>query len=374
MAGRQKNALLRALFDASRRDARKVTLAPVAFITAAPEEAARKHRRVLVGEERRQVVESVTAILGDWRLSPWEHEGPARHVLRSDLCLRGARWVRADADAERIVAEGLRAIGAPSVRPTWDEGQRYAAGAKEQCRYCAGPIPQRLFGGNAKPLFCSDGCARRAHDLWEFEVGRFEGSSALAAYRGVLRSRHQPRTCQNCGTAFRPVRDADAKNRFCSPECAATGSRTIPERECAQCGALFRPRSNQDAGIFCSVTCKHDSFAARKIVRTCVYCGDEFQAKTEKAQYCGDRHMFQAMQVAKRIAKMEATGKPYSPRGPERHHAERMIAEHFAAKNAAPAPCLTAEALDNILILADYRRAKSDPAAEAVARLFDGAA
>lgn len=372
MAGRAKKALLRVLFDLDRRLSKRITLAPVALQAAAPEEVTRKLRRVLVGDERRQVVDSVTVVLRDWRLSPWEHEGPARNALRSDLCLRGAQWPRADAEADRIVAEGLRAIGAPTIRPTRDEGQRYATSGREQCRYCTGPIPKRLFGGNAKPVFCSDGCARRAHDLWEFEAGRFAGSSALAAYRGVLRSRHEPRTCQQCGGAFRPVREADAKNRFCSPECSAAGQRTIPARECAHCGALFRPRSNQDAGVFCSVSCKLDSFEARKIVRTCLYCGEGFQARTAKAQYCSDRHMFQAIQVKKRIAKMEATGRPYIPRGPERHLAERMIAAHFSAKS--PAPLLTAEVLDNILVLANYRRAKPDPAAEAVARLFDGAA
>lgn len=89
--------------------------------------------------------------------SLWGMEGPLRHAIRSDLCLRGWKWLEAEKMARDVLEDAFRKVNAK--RPDWEEGQPEWAIAtnilieRTLCVNCHKPLP----GGHWK--FCGDLCA-----------------------------------------------------------------------------------------------------------------------------------------------------------------------------------------------------------------------
>lgn len=301
-------------------------------------------KRFYSGEKRQHVVGRVASILKGWHSSPFELEAATRAGLRSALCLTGIRWAHADAEAADIVEEGLRLIGA--VRPTWAQGQREYTIPAENCQWCGRDMADEVRPGRR---FCSDVCAKSALQHRDFETVWYRDNAAWESYRVVLREKTTARTCKQCGVTFKPIRDA-ASTEFCSLRCAGAHRRTVPERACTQCGADFRPKTSNIPGMFCSRACHQAHVDERRIERHCLFCGEAFFAKTEDARYCSPGHRTQACKVQIRIRRMEETGKPYVPRGPEAHLVHRIIDAHMAAKmDSLP---LTAAVFDTWFLMA----------------------
>lgn len=87
------------------------------------------------------------------------HEGTARHAIRSELCLQGWRWRDANEMACDVIAAALLRIG--GKRPTWLDGQPafYQDGAsvpRERCLCCGAALV-----GDIGVSFCSRGCKVR---------------------------------------------------------------------------------------------------------------------------------------------------------------------------------------------------------------------
>jgi hypothetical protein len=286
--------------------------------------------RVLRGEQRKAVVDHVAALLGAFRLTPFEHEGAVRAGLRSGFCLNGNRWALADVEADEIVQEGLRRIGV-TKRPTLLEGQPEVTDPNVFCKWCGDELTEDAFDGNRSGIFCSDVCGaaafehRRTRDNWR------ESAVSRKAYRAALKKQKPTRTCRQCGTLFHPIRLADDKNVFCSPACRGESLVSVPLRPCIECGIEFRPQSTKIPGNFCSNRCRHAHEKRKPYTLTCGWCGEPFQAATERAGFCRKSHALAAWKVTERIKAAELAGLPFEPRGPNRHIAQRIFDERNAA-------------------------------------------
>jgi hypothetical protein len=242
-------------------------------------------RDLVAGAKREHVVQRVTEELQRWKFSPFEREGACRHGLRSGFCSEGARWARADIEAERIVAEALRRTGAK--RPSWDEGQRAHTQSPDFCAWCQGSMED----SEAKPgqRFCSARCARTALEHMAHKSSNYVGAVLKSAYRLIARERAPVRDCLECGNKYRNDRDTT----FCSPHCANEHRRVWQDRSCPECSTVFRP-VNRDQ-VHCSHSCdttvrmrmKRDELADE--IRECECCAEIFQPTTDNNIYCSPR-------------------------------------------------------------------------------------
>jgi hypothetical protein len=247
--------------------------------------AGQKPKQIFRGKDRDHVVSQIMDVLRDWRQSPFEFEGSARAGLRSSLCMKGHGWSLSDHEAAGIVRDGLRRIGA--VRPTYEQGQRYYADPRENCRWCYGPIDEEDMSGNRSRLFCSDHCRRAAYVHWNMKNAAKGDAMAREAYRSIYQERLPSRDCETCGKSFQPMREK-ADTRFCSLRCAGEARRAdIPERACEQCGTVFRPLSGNADAKFCGKKCAD---AAKRVFqpKPCQMCGTYFIPKREGNIYCSN--------------------------------------------------------------------------------------
>lgn len=310
---RLTNAMRKAILaDQSRREAnpRPIRLAGVSLSS----------RPVMTKDKRRHVVNQVLDLMRPWNQTPFEHEGTIRHGIRSGLCLEGYDWLRSDAEAASIVSQALKIIGVP--RPTWEQGQRYYADPRENCKWCYGPIAEEDMTGGRTRLFCSDVCARSAYVHWEMKDALKGSAIEREAYRAVNREKVQARECEQCKKSFTPQREKDA-TRFCSRRCfTASLKLDVAERPCQHCETMFTPPTSNLAAKFCgkacadaakrvfqpkpcimceavfipkradqnccSQACAHRSKAFRQVEKVCQCCGETFPAKRADARYCSD--------------------------------------------------------------------------------------
>lgn len=190
----------------------------------------------------------------DWRLTPFENEGPMRHALRAFLCLEGNPWGLSDEEAAFLVGKVLRQLGAE--RPTWEAGQPGYTEPRDQCSWCARPID--VVGSGKASRFCSAECALSALESRQFER-RSESDKAYAAARRVLkRSRTTARTCLECGGTFHPIREKSAQ-KCCS----------------YVCGAKYRARMAPPSMLHSTA-----------VTLACAYCGKDFPARAKNAVHC----------------------------------------------------------------------------------------
>jgi hypothetical protein len=247
--------------------------------------AGKKPKQIFKGKDRDRLVDKVMDALRDWRQSPFENEGPVRAGLRSALCMKGHGWHPSDHEASEIVRESLRRIGA--VRPTWEQGQRYYADPRENCRWCFGSIAEEDMSGNRNRLFCSDHCRRAAYVHWNMKNASKGNAMEREAYRAIYSERLPDRQCESCHKAFKP-NSAQRSTRFCSLRCAQAERRLeIPERPCEQCQKMFRPPSGNLAAKFCGRKCADK---AKRIYqpRRCQMCATTFIPRREENYFCSD--------------------------------------------------------------------------------------
>lgn len=143
--------------------------------------AAVRMPQIFAGQQREHILRQVTQQLAGWTHSPFQFEGSARHGLRSALCLVGFSWSRSDAEAEALVAEGLRSLRAR--RPTWEEGQFSYVEARENCRRCGVPLDDDANRGKRRQTYCSEVCARA--DIAAMEPGSVpRATSSFSVHTG----------------------------------------------------------------------------------------------------------------------------------------------------------------------------------------------
>jgi hypothetical protein len=251
-----------------------------------------KMPRILAGVERKAVENHVKQILDSWESSKFQFEGPCRHGLRSTFCLQGHTWSTSDAEAEALVAEGLKRIGA--VRPSWREGQpEYTQDGvvpveRLRCAHCGNPIPEDRGSRNGPTKYCSELCgqaayARKARIFGE-TVTRAEYLARQAAKSRATAEREKD--CQHCGKSFRPGY-AIKRQRFCSPECGKAARKELPTGHlctCVACGKNFRSRIADQK--YCSRECYDgiDRGGAHHPTRQCPACHTIFQVHVPAAK------------------------------------------------------------------------------------------
>lgn len=306
---RLTNAMRKAILaDQSRRE---VNPLPISL-------AGRKPPPIMNKEKRRHVVNQVIDMMRPWNQTPFEHEGTIRHGIRSSLCIQGYGWHRSDAEGAAVVADALSIIGVP--RPTWEQGQRYYADPRENCKWCYGPVAEGNMTRGRSRVFCSDHCARAAYVHWDMKNAVIGSAIEREAYRAVYRDRMPSRECEQCGTTFR-LQHEKADTRFCSLRCFTASLKLyIPERPCQQCRTMFTPPSSNPAAKFCgkacaaeaqrifqpklcmvceavfipkradhhycSQACAHRGKAFREVECICKCCGEAFMGKRADAEYC----------------------------------------------------------------------------------------
>lgn len=245
--------------------------------------------RIFTGEARKAKVSTVMKVLRDWRLSPFEMEGPVRAGIRSALCMDGHGWHRADAEAEALVAEALHLIGA--IRPTWEQGQREYAIGRDYCLYCRGPLDEEEIARHRK--FCSTDCAGRYMRTRDDEASVAIDQVRSHAYYLVRTTRFPPKPCGWCGKVFQPaVAGSDACSIGCREKLLIS---RIPKRECDQCGKLYQPVKT--FSTYCSEECRTDhknekrnaESVARRAPRPCDHCGESYTPSKANQMYCGPR-------------------------------------------------------------------------------------
>lgn len=261
-------------------------------------------KRVLMGEKREHVVSRAMDLMKDWRSSPFENEGATRHGLRSALCEDGHAWSVADHEAEVVVAQVFRLMGAK--RPSWDQGQRQYTVAEENCNWCGLEIAEEDRSGNRAARFCSAVCARSALQHRDWETRWKEDAVGRSAFAILHREKTPTRECEECGETFRQFNHLTKEQRFCSTDCARRAERTIPECECPTCHVTFRPKVS--GRRFCSYECA----MVRPIEpRQCTCCEGMFTPKNEQGTVCSKSCQMRLH----RIRKAEARGMVYRPLG-----------------------------------------------------------
>jgi hypothetical protein len=237
------------------------------------------------GEKRKSLIAEVMDELSDWRLSPFENEGPVTAGLRSGLCLEGYGWRRSDAEAAGIVQEGLKLLGAE--RPSLLEGQKYYTTSPDFCCNCGGPIDDDDMTRCQR--FCSPECARVAIQKSQWNVRKGNNAVIQSAYWLIRRKERPPRECDTCRKPFHPTR---TNTRFCSPKCAQAARIVLqPETSCAWCDVVFRP--NRKGGVFCSKACAMKARLKRRLEaepdRPCAWCRSQFKPRSVQQRFCSTR-------------------------------------------------------------------------------------
>jgi DNA-binding XRE family transcriptional regulator len=127
-----------------------------------------------------------------WR--PWSNEGPARRVIRSDLCLQGSRWKNADEVARRLVARAASIVNGQPRPRGWDTDNELAQWMPDaECTVCGRWFVAWLSGD----AFCGRACRHRAAEMQRWS------------------ERTAPPQCLYCNRFFEGHWNQD----FCTPRC-----------------------------------------------------------------------------------------------------------------------------------------------------------
>lgn len=210
--------------------------------------------RIYSGAQKDHIVSSVMDTMREWRLSPFENEAACVIGIRSALCLHGFSWAASDFEATAVVAEGLRLLGAK--RPTWEQGQPEYSVASENCRSCAGALPDRAPDGARARHFCSADCARFFLSNRQQKHSRIHDAVRASAHVLVYSAKISARECAHCEKVFKPNSETK-QQKYCSPSCYRQGSkRALPtiEAVCRVCSTAFRAKTAW--AVCCSEACK----------------------------------------------------------------------------------------------------------------------
>lgn len=244
----------------------------------------------LRGVRRAQALELATDLLGQWRSSHFEFEGPVRAGLRVGLVLDGMRWARADFEAASIVEEGLRTIGAK--RPDTEEAQPRYVDRGDFCFHCGKPMPDELVSGGRNHRFCSKECAVAEKSRRDTDILYRQNLASREASRIIQREKRAPQKCFVCGGEFKTLHVyGNEKQKYCSRACYATTQVKYSEIDCLACGKPFKPTNNGRGGTiqFCSVACSNSYGRTTRYDHVCVGCGSSFTSKRRESKYCSAR-------------------------------------------------------------------------------------
>lgn len=251
--------------------------------------------RLFKGNRKKHVLSELGTIMGDWVMTPFENEGRMRAAIRSSLCLAGHRWDRSDREAELLVAEILRRMGAQ--RPSWLEGQPHYTATPDRCAWCEGPIEDADIRPGKR--FCSAECARNVM------VNRYRRDVAQrdkvfrAAERLIQKGKAKPVPCAYCGTLFQSeVSGATYCSRACNGKDHERRRKWWDNtyvKNCVECGKEFS--SSSPIAKFCCVAhsakffrWKNRPTERRDLARenlTCECCGSVFVPTQTRQIYCG---------------------------------------------------------------------------------------
>lgn len=257
--------------------------------------------RILRRERREHAIQRTMDRMKHWRSSPFELEGAMIAGLRSAFCLAGYSWDRSDNEAVTIVSDALCRMGA--VRPSHEEGQREYVIPRENCAWCARPIPDDIPLGGRQSSYCCDICAKAAIEHRRFDTNGKISRAYTDAREIIQRTQNDPRHCEKCDKLFRPI---FASGRFCSIECYSADHAPRHPRPCKACGTMFRPRTADEAkGHFCSLGCKNAHGFTTQYERTCAWCFKPFIGKVPSAQGCCQScaSTYSSVKAGKRIPK-----------------------------------------------------------------------
>lgn len=240
-------------------------------------------RQIIKGKSREKMVNSVLNVLADWRSSEFQHEAICRHMVRRSLCLAGHGWAAADNEAAGVVSQALSALGA--ARPSWIQGQPQFLVPTESCPLCGIDLGKNSSYSGRR--FCSIAC-RDAARVYRPQLNRHVKKLVTKAARyNFLKEVSEPKTCVQCGNAFKTVSDA----RHCSKACAGL-SQARPERlkNCTHCGTQFIDRQKNDrGGKYCSPKCYREGRSIGLSAISCAECDSTFQPKVTKQKFCSSR-------------------------------------------------------------------------------------
>ena len=286
---------------------------------------------IFEGDARSAAIGRIVNALLHWKASPFELEAETLVSVRSALCSHGYGWARSDFEARALVTESLALLGAQ--RPSWEEGQREHAVAREDCRWCAMPVPPELTLGKFEHCFCSAKCARNTLRFQSFSERSYSDALYEAAHRTLQRLRnpiqncrqckrpfhpifahhvfcsqtchgahsviHQPRECPQCSEVFKP---SGGHTKFCSTRCRDAARRTRPMLICEVCESPFTSKNHTTPGKgrFCSRACDIEHRKAQKFACTCIFCGSAFFGSTSKTSYCSNNCVAAMYRLRKR--------------------------------------------------------------------------
>lgn len=264
-------------------------------------------------QRRDALVDRVATVLAIGRPTPYRYEAACRHGLRREFILNASRsWLRADLEAEAIVAEALRRVGG-GVRPSWQEGQKSYGVPREACLRCSAAIDPDDDAVHARWGYCSDLCqvaSRLHHDLRDASFD--ELAAAWVSARGhaaVDASQAAPGTCRHCGSHFWGV----PHQAFCSTTCANrahAGEALLADRACEHCGKTFRP--DKRGRKYCSHAC----YAAAERVhqdRACRRCHGQFRPRRDDQLFCSDACRLAARRTALPERRCDECGEAFRP-------------------------------------------------------------
>jgi hypothetical protein len=176
-------------------------------------------------------------------------EGPCRHLIRSNLCLQGCIWARADAISRRLVARARSLVNGTPAPRGWDHNDLSAWTETQECEVC----DRRFIPHRPDHHYCSGACKVRAHRI------------------GVLRPALT--RCGKCGTL---IEDPRPGKKFCTRRCAVAAGHAL----------------------------RHDRRKARLEWRSCPWCALEFEQHDPRQTYCSKDHARAAANDAFRRRKL----------------------------------------------------------------------
>lgn len=254
-----------------------------------------KDRPILSKGKRESLVKKVFAAMSDWKSSPFQFEGTARHWLRQTFCLQGYSWSRSDAEAAYIVGEALK--GHP--RPTWEAGQPNHTIGDDFCKGCGGVLDEADIANGVR--YCCDECRR---------ITRHRSDRLSLGEVTVL----GPVKCKNpaCDRIFFP---RNFLHEVCSHACrVAWKEYSLPQRSCETCWQVFQPRHEKQ--LYCGPSCRvkarqqknKDATAASRPMLICEWCGEPFKQGRHNSRFCSEKHQKAAAKLRERERKAAKIG------------------------------------------------------------------
>lgn len=245
-----------------------------------------KHRPLVREDQRKALIELVGKFLAQWRSSPWENEGPARHQLRTHFIRLGHSWALSDLEADKIIQTALRKLGYVK-RPTWEEGQPESLKADQACLQC-GRALKSIPGRAATAFFCHPvpgrvSCEDRYNAHRDVVFKASQTAAAQRLYRTAFLATLPPVECGNCRTIFKPK---NIGQKFCCHECASEAATEIQPRACACCGTMFKPVNLSGVRRYCSPECSAKGRTTSSMV-PCENCQTPFRVhKSRPRRFC----------------------------------------------------------------------------------------